>query len=103
MARWKIYENPVNGYRERVKDGFNWVVLFFGPLWYFFNGLPGKGFGWFLVAVLVGAFTFGFGAIVVWLIAGVKANTEKEKMYLEKGWKFAGYEDELQQVDETLS
>lgn len=28
MARYKVYRNPHNGHTEKVKDGFNWVVLF---------------------------------------------------------------------------
>jgi hypothetical protein len=31
---------------------------------------------------------------VVWIIAGCKANTEKEKRYLENGWQYVGYEGE---------
>jgi hypothetical protein len=31
VAKWKIYQNPVNGYTEKVKEGFNWVVFLFGP------------------------------------------------------------------------
>lgn len=32
VGRIKIYENPTNNYREKVKEGFNWWVFFFGPL-----------------------------------------------------------------------
>jgi len=39
VARYKIFENPQNNYTERVKEGFNWPVLLFGPLWYLFNGM----------------------------------------------------------------
>ncbi|MDN5362686.1 MAG: hypothetical protein PWP70_1733 [Moorella sp. (in: firmicutes)] len=95
MGRVKIYENPVNNYREKVKEGFNWWVLLFGPLWYLFNGMVGQGIGWFMVAVFAGYFTLGIGTVIVWIIAGAKANADKEKKYLQKGWKFVGYEDEI--------
>ncbi|AOQ24764.1 hypothetical protein MTAT_04370 [Moorella thermoacetica] len=98
MGKIKVYENPRNNYREKVKEGFNWWVLLFGPLWYLFNGMAGKGIGWLLVAILAGAFTLGIGAIVVWIVAGAKANADKEKKYLEQGWKFVGYEDEINSI-----
>lgn len=93
--RYKVYENTSNGHREKVKDGFNWLVFFFGPLWYLFNSMFGKGIFWILLAVFVGGYTFGIGGMIVWIIAGAKANKEKENKYLQKGWKYVGYEDEL--------
>ncbi|WP_053104299.1 DUF2628 domain-containing protein [Neomoorella thermoacetica] len=97
MGRIKIYENPTNNYREKVKEGFNWWVFFFGPLWYLFNGLVGRGIAWLIVAILAGTVTFGIGTIIVWIVAGAKANADKEKKFLEQGWKFIGYEDEINQ------
>lgn len=95
MAKFKVYENTTNGHREKVKEGFNWLVFLFGPIWYLFNGMIGKGLAWLLVAALAGAFTLGIGALVVWIIAGAKANSEKEKKFLEQGWRLLGYEDEI--------
>lgn len=95
MTRYKVYENTANNYREKVKDGFNWWVLIFGPLWYLFNGMAILGLGWLLAAILAGSFTFGIGGIIVWIIAGTKANADKEKKYLREGWKFIGYDDEI--------
>ena len=102
MARYKVYENPSNGYREKVKDGFNWPVLFLGPIWYFFNSMFGIGIAWFLVALFFGAFTFGIGAIIVWIIAGFRANGEKEKKFLQQGWKFIGYDTDITIQSQTL-
>ncbi|MGE5626656.1 MAG: DUF2628 domain-containing protein [Solirubrobacterales bacterium] len=92
MAKYKVYKNPANGYTEKVKDGFNWVVLLFGPIWYLFNSMVGKGVAWLLVAILAGSFTFGIGGIIVWIIAGAKANGDKEKSFLSQGWIFERYE-----------
>ena len=97
MAKYKIYKNPANGYTEKVKDGFNWLVFFFGPIWYLFNGFVGQGIAWLLVAIIAGTFTVGIGAFIVWIISGVKANKSKEKAFLSKGWVFVGYEDETNQ------
>ena len=93
MAKYKVFENPSNGHREKVKDGFNWVVLFFGPIWYLFNGMAAQGLGWLLVAVIAGSFTMGLGAVVVWIVAGVKANAGLAGKYLRDGWKHVGWED----------
>ena len=30
--------------------------------------------------------TLGIGSVIVWIIAGVKANKDKENQYLEKGY-----------------
>ena len=95
LARYKVYKNPANGYTEKVKDGFNWLVFFFGPLWYLFNGFIGQGLAWLLVAMLAAFPTFGIGGLIVWIIAGAKANEAKEKAFLHKGWIYVGYEDEI--------
>lgn len=94
MAKWKIYQNPVNGHTEKVKEGFNWVVFLFGPIWYLFNNMVGKGLAWLIVAIIAGYLTFGIGAIIVWIVAGSKANKDKENHYLQMGWNFVGYDDD---------
>ena len=70
------------------------VVLFFGPLWHLFNGLVAQGIGWLLIAFIAGLPTLGIGSIIVWIIAGFKANKQKEKKYLENGWHYIGYKGE---------
>lgn len=84
-----------------MDDGFNWLVLLFGPVWYLLNGMIGQGLGWLLAAIIAGTIIPVVGAIIVWIIAGVKANGAKEQKYLIKGWVYKGYEDEIeQQVDQ---
>ena len=48
--------------------------------------MAGKGIGWLIVAILIGLPTLGIGSVIVWIIAGVKANKDKENQYLEKGY-----------------
>lgn len=48
-----------------------------------------------IVAGIAGAFTMGIGGIVVWIIAGAKANSDKETKFLNMGYKYIGYEKEL--------
>lgn len=93
MARYKVFENPSNRHREKVKDGFNWVVFLFGPLWYLFNGFIGQAIAWLAVAALAGSVTLGIGALVVWLIAGFRANKTLATKYLHQGWRLVGYEE----------
>ncbi|MDD2586358.1 MAG: DUF2628 domain-containing protein [Syntrophomonadaceae bacterium] len=69
-----IYENPKSGERIRVKRGFNWLVLGFGPLWFLFKDMVLTGLIWLSVALVVGLFTAGIGGILVWLIASLFAN-----------------------------
>jgi len=54
-----------------------------GPLWYFFNGFVGRGFEWLILAA----------------IAGAKANADKEKKFLNMGYKYIGYEKELEKKE----
>lgn len=102
MAKYKVYKNQANGYTEKVKDGFNWVVFLFGPLWYLFNGMVGRGIAWLLVAILAGVVTLGIGGIIVWIIAGAKANGDKEKKFLRQGWTFEGYEGEIEKQHDKI-
>jgi DNA polymerase III epsilon subunit family exonuclease len=84
MAEYKVFENPANRYREKVKQGFNLPAIIFGPLYYFSIGLAGKGIMWLLLASLL-SFTI-VGTIIVWIIAGAMANRAKEKWYYRNGW-----------------
>ncbi len=93
MPRYSVYENTQNGHQEKVKDGFNWGAFFFGPLWYLFNNMVARGLGYLLIAIAVGAFTFGLGGVVVWIIAGVTANKDLTNRYLQAGWRLVGHED----------
>jgi len=70
-----------------------------GPLWYFFNGFVGRGFAWLILAAIAGAFTVGIGAVVVWIIAGAKANADKETKFLNMGYKYIGYQKELEKKE----
>lgn len=80
------YENPRNGKRTRVKRGFNWLVMGFGPLWFLFNGMILSCLLWLSFALTVGLFTGGYGGILVWLIASFFANGQKERKLIKQGW-----------------
>lgn len=81
------YENPSNGKRVRVKRGFNWLVMGFGPLWFLFNGMIFTGLIWLSIALAAGLFTAGIGGILVWLIASFFANGQKERKLIKRGWQ----------------
>jgi len=44
--------------QEPNKSGFNWWAFIFGPFWYFYKGLWGKGLLLFLVAIVASSMTF---------------------------------------------
>lgn len=55
----------------------------------------GKAILWLIVALIAGGFTFGIGALIVWLILAFKANKTLQQKYLSEGWEYLGYEDEI--------
>ena len=57
------------------KAGWNWWAFLFGPLWYFYKGMFGKGLLLAVVAML-GAFTFGISTLISWIYAGDKGNED---------------------------
>lgn len=61
----KIFET-----NENFKGDFNWMAFLFGIIWALSKGL------WLvsLVAILVGLFTSGIGAIFFWLYFGFRGN-----------------------------
>lgn len=81
------YENPENGKHAKVKRGFNWLVFFFGPLWFLFNGMILTGLLWFAIALTTSIFTCGYGGIIIWLIASFMANGQRERELVERGWR----------------
>jgi hypothetical protein len=89
MSKYKEYVNPVNNHTVQVKEGFSWMAMLFGPIFYFMNGMIGKGLAWLLAAVVVSPTVVG--PFIVWIIAGAKGNKAKEERYLEKGYTIKNY------------
>lgn len=89
--RYKVYNNTVNGHTEEIKDGYDWKIFFCGPLWYLNNAMVSRGIMLILIAVLAAACTHIIGGVVVWIIAGIKANKERKQKFLKKNWVFVGY------------
>ena len=78
-------ENPDNKKVKTVKVGFSLGFLLLGPLWFYFKGLPWKGFLWIFVFVFVGRFfvelaevnsNYIFGVFVVNIYIGLVALLE---------------------------
>ncbi|MDK2821617.1 MAG: hypothetical protein PWP31_1582 [Clostridia bacterium] len=97
MAKVKIYQDPTNKYQKKVGEGFNWWVVIFGPLWYFFNGMYLWGLGWVFFSCIIGNYAGLVGSMLVWGYAATRAYRDQERKYLAGGWKFVGYEDEIVQ------
>ncbi len=85
--RFIIYRNPGNGKHIRVKRGFNWLVFFFGPLWFLFNGMILACLAWLSIALAAGLFTAGYGGVLVWIIASFFANGQRERKLIKQGWQ----------------
>ncbi|CFX15485.1 Protein of unknown function DUF2628 [Syntrophomonas zehnderi OL-4] len=81
------YENPRNGKRTRVKRGFNWLVMGFGPLWFLFNGMILCALLWLTAAMVVGLLTAGIGGLLMWPFAGFFANGQRERRLIKRGWR----------------
>lgn len=62
--------------QEPKKSGWNWWAFLFGPFWYFYKGMLGKGAILFLLSLT------GILAPFMWIYAGLKGN---EDYYLR--WK----------------
>ncbi len=79
-----IHENNL---KKEVKIGFSWTVFFFG----FFVPLIRGDLKWavimFLLAFLLGYFTYGVGGVIVGLIFSFKYNKIYIKDLLLKGYK----------------
>lgn len=95
MAKYIIYEQEGTRKRKKVKEGFRWMCLLFGPLWFFSHGMIGKGLLWLVAAVALGIFTVGIGSLVIWIITGFIASGAEQKELASGGWKCLGYEDTL--------
>jgi hypothetical protein len=112
MAKYRVFGNTANGYKERLRDGFNWPAFLLGPLWYLFNGMVAEGTGWlilgmgssfaslffvFIGTVLRSSILVVFsrlGGVAVWFVAGAMANRDLATKYLRGGWRFIGYEQD---------
>jgi hypothetical protein len=61
------------------KSGFNWWVLLWGPFWYFYKGMWGRGVMFMGIAFAVALVTFylmGLPGYLVWIFAAAKANED---------------------------
>lgn len=56
-----MLKHPITGVRKTVKHGFSWPMLFFG----FLTPLVKGDFKWFLISLLLFAFTDGFSNFVL--------------------------------------
>ena len=70
------------GVTRWVKVGISWTVFFFGPIPFFFRGMPGKGVAWLFLSMI----TFG---ISNWFLM-FQINQYTAQHYLEQGYKPVG-------------
>ena len=94
MARYILFEQEGTKKRKRVKDGFRWMCLLFGPFWFFSHGMVAKGLLWLIAAIAGAILLVGIGGVVVWIIAGFMASSAEQDTLKKSGWKCLGFEDE---------
>ena len=75
------FKNSAGLLRE-VKVGFSWTSFFFGPLPFFFRGIPLQGLAWIVAALL----TCGLTNIYLWFTI----NKKTAQHYLENGYRPVG-------------
>lgn len=63
------------------KSGWNTHAALFGPFWYFYRGMAGKG----LVLLLISLVTLGIGIIPVWIYCGCNGNKDLYKYIKNRG------------------
>ena len=65
------------------KGKFNVAAFLAGVFWFFAKSIPVVGLIWFLVALVGSIFLYGIPAIVVWVVAGFRANYIRYKSVIE--------------------
>jgi len=73
--------------KEVETDGFSWGAFLLGIIWYAIYGLWGKFWLYFLLTIVFGSLTFGFGIPVLWFVMGFRFNKEHFEHLLSKGYK----------------
>lgn len=67
--------------KSNKSSGWNWLSFIFGPFWYLFNGIIGKG----ILLLFISIITLGFGIPIVWIYCGLRGYSDLyEKMLKEK-------------------
>ncbi|WP_078551865.1 hypothetical protein [Bacillus alkalicellulosilyticus] len=83
----KVNLSHESGVTKEVKIGFSWTTFFFG----FFPALFRGDIKWalimFIIALVIGSFTFGIGASVVAIVFSFVYNKIYIKELMEKGYR----------------
>jgi hypothetical protein len=82
-----VFENPSNGYQESVsKLSMLWTLLF-GFIYFSVKGVWTHAIAYVALMLLLGSWTLGIGAVLVWIVYAPFAPAILEKNYLRKGWR----------------
>lgn len=75
------------GVQRKIKKGFSWTTLFFGPLVPLFRGDILGLIVALTLEIIVGVMTAGLGAIAIWLVMPIFYNSWHISRLQKKGWK----------------
>ncbi|MFO0271347.1 MAG: DUF2628 domain-containing protein [Gemmatimonadota bacterium] len=83
----RVYEHPLNGYREEVTRWAMLWALLFGPLYFIAKGAYGLAFLIFLIAIVIAVPTAGVGPFIVHVIVVFATPSLLDRSYMRRGWR----------------
>lgn len=86
MGDYINYLQEASGRVEKVKVGFSWPAFLFGPIWWLYKGLFGRAILTMIGVIFAGLIFNETGALIFWLIIGIKANRVYEDYLISKGY-----------------
>lgn len=85
------FRNPQNNYVEEGTTGISWLWAFlWAPLYYAVKGIWPHAIFSFLLAWVLGPFTFGIAALIVGIVYAFINKSVVRSHYLKKGWHEVG-------------
>jgi hypothetical protein len=102
MAERILMKNSNTGIQKDGFYGYSWTTLFFGPFVPLFRADFLTFLGYFAVLVVIGLITAGFGAFLCFIIWSFFYNSYYTKKLLEKGYEFAGNDEENEKAAKVL-
>jgi hypothetical protein len=98
MATHIVLKHKESGIIKDGYYGFSWTTFFFGFFPALFRGDFITFIGGFIISVIIGIMTFGFGAFFVGFVWAFMYNKYYTRKLLERGYVLAGSE-----ADNTLA
>lgn len=102
MATKISMTDPTSGLTKSGFYGFSWTTLLFGAFPALFRSDFITFIGYFVVVIIIGFVTFGFGVFVAQIIWAFMYNKYFTRKLIERGFKFNGTTEENSAAAEAL-